>query len=42
MLNHWAYPNKADSNFSRPGTPTDNAFIQAFNARLWAECLSAF
>ena len=27
--------------FSRPGTPTDNAFIEAFNARLRAECLNA-
>jgi putative transposase len=27
--------------FSRPGKPTDNAFIEAFNARLRAECLNA-
>jgi putative transposase len=27
--------------FSRPGTPTDNAFIEAFNARLRVECLNA-
>lgn len=26
--------------FSRPGKPTDNAWIEAFNARLRAECLS--
>jgi len=25
--------------FSRPGKPTDNAFIEAFNGRLRAECL---
>lgn len=25
--------------FSRPGTPTDNPFIEAFNARLRDECL---
>ncbi len=27
--------------FSRPGRPTDNAFIEAFNGRLRAECLNA-
>ena len=26
--------------FSRPGKPTDNAFIEAFNGRLRAECLN--
>jgi transposase InsO family protein len=29
------------ANFSRPGKPTDNAFIEAFNGRLRAECLNA-
>jgi putative transposase len=27
--------------FSRPGKPTDNAFIEAFNSKLRAECLNA-
>ena len=27
--------------FSRPGKPTDNAFIEAFNSRFGAECLNA-
>jgi hypothetical protein len=27
--------------FSRPGKPTDNAFIEAFNGRLRAQCLNA-
>ncbi len=27
--------------FSRPGKPTDNAYIYAFNGRFRAECLSA-
>ena len=27
--------------FSRPGKPTDNAFIEAFNGRFRAECLDA-
>ena len=26
--------------FSRPGKPTDNAIIEAFNVRLRAECLN--
>ena len=30
-----------DIPFSRPSKPTDNAFIEAFNARLRAECLNA-
>ena len=33
--------NKVEIDFSRPGKPTDNAFIEAFNARLRAECLNA-
>jgi transposase InsO family protein len=27
--------------FSRPGKPSDNAFIEAFNSRFRAECLNA-
>jgi putative transposase len=27
--------------FSRPGKPTDNAYIEAFNSRLRQECLDA-
>ena len=41
LLDHWAYLNKVEIDFSRQGTPTDNAFIEAFNARLRAECLNA-
>jgi putative transposase len=36
----WAYTNKVVLDFSRPGTPTDNAFIESFNARLRSECLN--
>ena len=35
------YAHKVTLDFSRPGTPTDNAYIEAFNARLRAECLNA-
>ncbi len=41
LLDQWAYLNKVQLDFSRPGKPTDNAFIEAFNARLRQECLNA-
>ena len=37
----WAYQNGVTLDFSRPGKPTDNAFIEAFNSKLRAECLNA-
>jgi hypothetical protein len=39
-LDLWAYQNNVVLDFSRPGKPTDNAFIEAFNGRLRAECLN--
>ena len=39
-LDLWAYQNDVTLGFSRPGKPTDNAFIEAFNGRLRAECLN--
>jgi putative transposase len=39
-LDHWAYWNGVQLDFSRPGKPTDNPFIEAFNATLRRECLS--
>ena len=41
LLDQWAYLNGVEIDFSRPGKPTDNAHIEAFNARLRAECLNA-
>ncbi len=38
-LDQWAYLNKVTLDFSRPGKPTDNAFIESFNGRLRTECL---
>ncbi len=40
-LDLWAYTRGVTLDFSRPGKPTDNAFIEAFNGRLRAECLNA-
>ena len=39
-LDHWAYWNKVELDFSRPGKPSDNAFIESFNATARRECLS--
>jgi putative transposase len=39
-LDHWAFWNRVQLDFSRPGKPTDNAHIEAFNASLRRECLS--
>lgn len=39
-LDLWAYFNGVKLDFSRPGKPTDNAFIESFNGRLREECLN--
>lgn len=36
----WAYQRGVVLDFSRPGKPTDNAFIEAFNGRFRTECLN--
>jgi putative transposase len=36
----WAYANQVTLEFSRPGKPTDNAFIESFNGSLRDECLN--
>jgi len=41
MLDLWSYFNKVTLDFSRPGKPTDNAFIESFNSRVRQECLNA-
>jgi putative transposase len=35
----WAYYNQAHIEFSRPGKPTDNTYVESFNGTLRAECL---
>jgi putative transposase len=39
IMDLWAYQNGVRIDFSRPGKPTDNAFIETFNGTLRAECL---
>jgi len=39
-FDHWAYWNKIALVFSRPGKPTDNGLIEAFNGTLRRECLT--
>jgi hypothetical protein len=36
----WAYQNGAKIDFSRPGKPTDNAFVESFNGTFRSECLN--
>lgn len=40
-LDLWAYQKGVILDFSRPGKPTDNAFIESFNGKFRAECLNA-
>ena len=40
VLDQWAYANGVELDFSRPGKPTDNAFIESFNGRVRQECLN--
>ncbi|MGA0129564.1 MAG: IS3 family transposase [Burkholderiales bacterium] len=39
-LDKWAYENGVTMDFSRPGKPTDNAFIESFNGSFRDECLN--
>ena len=40
LVDLWAYANKVVIEFSRPGKPTDNAYIESFNGSLRDECLN--
>jgi putative transposase len=35
-----AYEHRVTLDFSRPGKPIDNAFVEPFNGRLREECLN--
>lgn len=39
-LDHWAYRNGVKLDYIRPGKPTENGFIESFNAAVRRECLS--
>jgi len=41
VLDLWAYHNQVKIDVSRPGKPTDNAYVESFNGTLRAECLDA-
>ena len=40
VLDQWAYENEVTLDFSRPGKPTDNPFIESFNGSFRDECLN--
>lgn len=39
-LDKWAYEHGVQLDFSRPGKPTDNPFIESFNRSFRDECLN--
>ena len=39
-MDRWAYDNNVTLDFSRPGKPTDNSYIESFNGKLRDECLN--
>ena len=39
-LDIWAYQKGVVLDFSRPGKPTDNSFIESFNGKFRTECLN--
>lgn len=40
-LDKWAYDNQVTMDYSRPGKPTDNPFVESFNGSFRDECLNA-
>lgn len=40
FLDAWVYFNQVQLDYSRPGTPTDNAYIESFNGSFRDECLN--
>ena len=39
-FDRWAFENQVTLDYSRPGRPTDNPFIESFNGSLRDECLN--
>lgn len=42
VMDRWAYENGVELDFSRRGTPTDNAMVESFSGRLRQECLNEY
>jgi putative transposase len=40
LLDLWAYHHQVQIDFSRPGKPTDNCFVESFNGSFRDECLN--
>jgi putative transposase len=40
LLDLWAYHHRVQIDFSRPGRPTDNCFVESFNGSFRDECLN--
>ncbi len=40
LLDLWAYHHEVRIDFSRPGKPVDNCFVETFNGSLRDECLN--
>lgn len=40
LMDMWAYHHQVRLDFSRPGKPTDNCFVETFNGSLRDECLN--
>ena len=40
IMDQWAWLNDVRMDFSRPGKPTENAYIESFNGRVRQECLN--
>ena len=41
LVDLWAYQHHVQIDYSRPGKPTDNAYVESFNATLCRECFNA-
>jgi len=41
IMDLWTYQNGVQIDFSRPGKPTDNAYVESSNGTFRAECLDA-
>jgi putative transposase len=40
LVDLWVYHHQIRLDFSRPGKPTDNAYIETFNGSLRDDCLN--